>query len=73
MQVYADETTMGKGGMLTLKNLPFKDGEKVEVIVIPRSRSQSTRSKKRHPFWGEPITYMNPTDPVAEDDWDALK
>lgn len=73
MQVYADEMTMGKGGMLTLRDLPFEDGEKIEVIIIPRSRLKSDRNEKRYPFWGKPITYLNPTDPVAEHDWDALK
>ena len=63
MQVYAYEFTIGKKGTLTLKNLPFNVGEKIEVIIIPRSTSQL--EEKRYPFWGKPITYTNPTDPAV--------
>ncbi len=71
MQTYAYKLTMDKSGVLTLKNLPFNVGEKNEVIIIPRSKS--THDKQRYPFWGKPITYLNPTDPVAETDWEVLK
>ncbi len=71
MQVYAYELTMEKKGTLTLENLPFNSGEKIEVIIIPRPSRQST--KHRYPFWGKPITYQNPTEPVAEADWEALR
>jgi hypothetical protein len=71
MQVYAYELTMKKKGTLTLKDLPFNVGEKVEVIIIPRSSSQ--QDKERYPFWGKPITYFNPTEPIAEADWEALQ
>lgn len=71
MQVYAYELTIGKKGTLTIKNLPFNVGEKVEVILIPRSSQQP--DEKRYPFWGKPITYLNPTDPVAEADWEILQ
>jgi hypothetical protein len=71
MKVYAYEHTMKKNGALSIKNLPFNVGEKIEVIIIPRSKFKS--DKKKYPFWGKPITYLNPTDPVAETDWDVYK
>lgn len=71
MQVYAYKLTMEKKGTLTLNNLPINAGETVEVIVIPRSTHQS--DEKRYPFWGQPITYLNPTDPVADADWEVLQ
>ncbi len=71
MQAYAYELKMGKSGVLTLKNLPFNAGEQIEVIIIPRSKPKS--DKKQYPFWGKPITYLNPTDPVAEADWEVYK
>lgn len=70
MPVYAYELTMEKKGTLTLRNLPFNVGEKIEVIIIPRSNRQF--DEKRYPFWGKPITYLNPTDPIAETDWEML-
>ncbi len=69
MEVYAYEHTIGRSGELSLKNLPFHVGEKIEVIIIPRS--QSKVEKKHYPFWGKPITYFNPTAPVAETDWEV--
>jgi hypothetical protein len=70
MQVYAYELTVKKKGMLILENLPFNIGEKIEVIIIPHSSRQP--GENRYPFWGAPITYLNPTEPVAEADWDVL-
>ncbi len=71
MQVYAYKLTMKKKGTLTLKDLPINAGEKVEVIIIPRSSRHL--DKKQYPFWGKPITYLNPTDPVAKADWEVLQ
>ena len=71
MQAYAYDLTMGTQGVLTLKNLPFNAGDSLEVIIIPRPKPR--QDKERYPFWGKPITYLNPTEPVAEDDWEALQ
>ncbi len=71
MQVYAYELTMGKKGTLVLNNLPFPAGEKIEVIIIPRPERQA--DEKRYPFWGKPIFYLNPTQPIAEMDWEVLQ
>ena len=71
MQVYAYELTMKKKGTLTLKDLPLDAGEKIEVIIIPRSSQQP--SEKKYPFWGKPITYPNPTEPIDEVDWEVLQ
>jgi hypothetical protein len=71
MQVYAYKFTMEKKGTLSLKDLPINAGEEIEVIIIPRSSRQP--DEKRYPFWGKPITYLNPTDPVAETDWEILQ
>ena len=34
---------VGKSRVLTLKNLPFNVGEKVEVIIIPRSMAKQDK------------------------------
>ncbi len=70
MQTYSYEHTVEKKGVLILENLPFDAGDKIEVILIPRLKSKD--NSKRYPFWGKPITYLNPTDPVAESDWEVL-
>lgn len=49
--------------------LPFRAGEQVEVIVLPAPRQIITPAK--HPLHGSILRYDRPTDPVAEDDWEA--
>jgi hypothetical protein len=55
-------------GTLTLQNLPFA-GEKVEVIVVAESRPEPLFGSLR----GSVLRYDRPTEPVAEQDWDALR
>ena len=71
MNVHRVETTVAKDGTLTLTNLPFHAGDAVEVLILPRAQKRS--EQERYPFHGKPIQYVNPTDPVAEEDWAALQ
>lgn len=61
-------TDFGEHG---LKDLPFKVGEKIDVIIIHRSHRQP--DEEQYPFWGKTISYLNATEPVAEMDWEALQ
>jgi hypothetical protein len=64
------ETTVDERGEVHLTRLPFPAGASVEVTVVPRS----TRQRRNvFPLRGIPIAYERPTDPVAEEDWDALR
>ncbi len=67
MKAYAYEHTMKKDGVLSLTDLPFSVGEKIEIVII--SHSQLKNKAKRYPFWGKSVQYLNPTEPVAEKDW----
>ena len=71
MSEYRIETTLNKDGSLTLTDLPFHAGDAVEVIILPRSVRGV--GQKSYPLHGTPIKYVNPTDPVAEEDWAALR
>ena len=71
MSVHRVETTLAADGTLTLTNLPFHAGDAVEVLIV--SRSQKLIGQDRYPLHGKPIQYVNPTDPVAEEDWAALQ
>lgn len=71
MRVYTYELIVKKKGTLILKNLPFNVGERIEVIILPHSRCQP--DENRYPYWGEPITYLNPTEPVAVEDWEVFQ
>ena len=71
MQTYSVETTVSNDGTLTIKGLPFRAGDKVEVIV--RSRELERGPRKRCPLRGKPIRYLDPFESVAQDDWNTLQ
>jgi len=71
MSVHRIETTLAIDGTLTLTNLPFHAGDAVEVLILPRSQKHIGRD--RYPLHGKPIQYIDPTDPVADEDWAALQ
>ena len=64
------ETTVDEHGEVHLTKLPFPAGEPVEVTVVPKPTRQPGNG---FPLRGVPITYDRPTDPVAEEEWDALR
>ena len=70
MQTYRTETKVGNDGTLTIKGLPFRAGERVEVIV--RGQEQAARVD-RYPLRGKPLRYTDPFGSVAEEDWEALR
>lgn len=64
------EAVLSEDGKLSLDNLPFRAGQAVEVIVLPSGPHPAPGD---HPLKGTVLRYDRPTDPVAADDWDALK
>ncbi len=71
MQTYSVETTVSNDGTLTIKGLPFRAGDKVEVIV--RSCKLEREPRERCPLHGKPIRYLDPFESVAQDDWNTLQ
>ena len=71
MQAYRVETRLEKDGTLTLTNLPLRAGEVIEVIILVQPSASSEQI--RYPLRGTPITYLEPTEPVAPEDWEALQ
>lgn len=71
MQMYRVETITSNDGTLVLKSLPFRAGDKVEVIVCNLERDR--KHNERYPLRGKPIRYVDPFDGVAEDEWELLK
>jgi len=69
MQAYRIETTVAQDGTLTLSNLPLRAGETVEVIILVQPSVMLGR--QRYPLRGTPIRYIDPTEPVAQADWEA--
>ena len=71
MNTYRLETTISKDGTISIKNLPFAAGDRVEVLV--RSREYGQKYQKQYPLRGQPIRYIKPLDSVAESEWLVLK
>jgi len=71
MQAHRAETTLSEDGVITLRDIPFRRGESVEVIVLPVLGV--TASASRYPLRGTPVTLLSPTEPVADADWEAAR
>ena len=71
MRAYRLETTLAEDGALQLNALPFREGETVEVIVLERQSVPS--GALPNPLKGSVPRYDDPTEPVALDDWEALR
>ncbi len=69
IQAHRAETTLSEDGVITLRDIPFRRGESVEVIVL--SFAPAAASRSRYPLRGTPVTLLAPTEPVAEADWEA--
>jgi hypothetical protein len=63
------EAVLSEDGRLLLDHLPFKAGQAVEVIVLPAARP----APPGHALRGTVLHYDQPTAPVAESDWGALR
>jgi hypothetical protein len=70
MQAIRVETKIQKNGQLNLKNLPVQAGEEVEVIILVQPLKSP--ASDRYSLQGSVIEYIDPFEPVAEDDWDAI-
>jgi len=71
METYHVAATISKDGTLTLRELPFRAGDKVEVVV--RSRQRAPGRDKRYPLRGTPVRYVDPYGSIAEGDWNVLQ
>lgn len=69
METYKIETTIKENHKIEIDNLPFPEGESVEVTISKKITSNG----KDYLMIGEPVTYIDPFEPVSEDDWDVLK
>ncbi len=65
------EKIVKQDGELHLDHLSYRAGETVEVIV--RSISTDNDLTAENPLRGSVLRYDNPTEPVAEDEWSALR
>ncbi len=71
MKAYKAKKKIAANGVIHLDALPFREGELVEVIVI--AQEEKTRHAMPSSLRGMVIEYVNPTEPIAEDDWEVLQ
>ncbi len=71
MLAHRVETVLSEDGVVTLRDVPFRRGESVEVIVLPFPSPAG--SADRYPLRGKPVTLAAPTEPVADSDWEAAE
>ena len=71
MLTYRIEKIVARDGKLTIQGLPFRPGEKVEIIILSHSRNRE--SVKGYALRGQAVRYETPHEPVAQDDWDVAK
>ena len=71
MNAHRVETTINQDGTLTLNDIPFRAGDEVEVIILGRPHKPG--GANAYPLRGQPVQYEAPTEPVAEDEWSAIR
>ena len=64
----ADQITLRLG---TLP--PDKLQEVLDFVEFLLARSRSSEPNEAQPFKGMPVSYVDPTEPVAADDWEAAR
>ncbi len=69
MNAHRIETVVGNNQTVILENLPFQEGEKVEVIVLEKKpESQHSNSLR-----GTVVKYDAPFESAAAEDWEASR
>jgi hypothetical protein len=68
MQAHRFETIVQQDGKIVIEDIPFRAGEAVEIIILPVVKLSA---ENHYPLRGTVLNYLNPTDPVASDDWEA--
>jgi hypothetical protein len=73
MQAHRTEAVLSEDGVVTVRDLPFRKGDPVEVIVLPRPIGSAVEAASSFPLHGTPFTLLDPFEPVAEDHWDVAR
>ena len=72
MEAHRTEAVVEKGGSVTVRDVPFPEGEQVEVIVRSRERAHE-QTDGGSPLRGSVRRYEQAFDPASDaDNWDAL-
>jgi hypothetical protein len=64
------KATVEEDGTLILKELPFPAGAQVDVTIVEDRKPLNTGP---YPLRGTPVTYSDPYEPVAVDEWESAR
>lgn len=71
MFAYRTTKTIEKDGTLQLETLPFPTGSIVEIIILTNEPAENGRGYQL--LRDSVIKYDSPFEPVAQEDWEAMK
>lgn len=71
MLAHRIEAIIEQDRKLTLDNLPFHSGKRVEVIILPQPHR--TLEENRYPLRGTTVQYVEPTEPADQNDWEVAQ
>ena len=71
VQAHWRETTAGERGELVLEGLPYEPGQPVEVLAMSKPAASSTTGDRS--LRDSVLEFREPLEPVAREDWDALR
>ncbi|MCP5097966.1 MAG: hypothetical protein GY943_20655 [Chloroflexi bacterium] len=79
MKAYRIKKKVSHQGKIQLDALPFAVGEVVEIIVLEsveqdiENNTEDISTGSIASLKGSVLEYLNPTEPVAQDDWTATQ
>jgi hypothetical protein len=68
MEAYRTNAVVHDDGTVVIGNLPFRKGQRLEVILLEQTRVREGAAS--YALRGEPVTYVDPFDSVAQDEWE---
>lgn len=69
-RTFRAKTLVTKGGKVSIKGLPFRTGESVEVIV---RRGKKPARTTKYPLRGKPLVFSDPFKGASVSDWEAMQ
>ncbi len=74
MEAVRVEATVQMNGRVVLEDLPFEEGEKVEIIVLEAENGANVARDNPYPLRGTLYKYEDPFEPATPlEDWEVLK
>lgn len=71
MELHQIQKTVLSNGTIVIDDLPFEEGEKVNVTIV---KSSKVDSDNPYPLRGTPYSYPDPFSPlIAPEDWNPFK